>query len=76
MKIIPSSYSNVAKRIQIPGLPKGPGPRNPMDVSITPIKFTVTDNDELVAQNAEESNTNQPPPQPLPMTHSPINPNA
>jgi 6-phosphofructo-2-kinase / fructose-2,6-biphosphatase 4 len=76
LKIIPSSYSNVAKRIQIPGLPKGPGPRNPMDVSVTPITFTVTVNEELVENNVGESDANKPPPQPLPMTHSAINPNA
>jgi hypothetical protein len=63
----------VAKRINIPGLPEGPGPRDPMDVSIPPITITVADN---VENRSEESNSNLPPPQPLPMTDSPIDPNA
>jgi hypothetical protein len=64
----------VAKRIHIPGLPEKDGVRSPMDTSVAPITITITDNDELVEVCAEDSSTNFPPPQPLPIRDAPIDP--
>jgi hypothetical protein len=74
-QIIPASYSNVVKRILIPGLPKDLVPRSPTDISVATIPtltVSVSNGDEITRGVADLELP--PASQPVAMRPTPIKP--